>query len=44
VHGASFGTGGHAKPFADGVGGAPGGEKDEACASAGLAKVADQLK
>jgi uncharacterized protein GlcG (DUF336 family) len=27
-----------------GVGGAPGGEKDEACASAGLAKVADQLK
>jgi len=27
-----------------GVGGAPGGEKDEACAAAGLAKVADQLK
>jgi uncharacterized protein GlcG (DUF336 family) len=27
-----------------GVGGAPGAEKDEACASAGLAKVADQLK
>jgi uncharacterized protein GlcG (DUF336 family) len=27
-----------------GVGGAPGGEKDEACASAGLARVADQLK
>jgi uncharacterized protein GlcG (DUF336 family) len=27
-----------------GVGGAPGGEKDEACASAGLAMVADQLK
>jgi uncharacterized protein GlcG (DUF336 family) len=27
-----------------GVGGAPGGEKDEACANAGLAKVADQLK
>jgi uncharacterized protein GlcG (DUF336 family) len=27
-----------------GVGGAPGGEKDEACASAGLQKVADQLK
>ena len=27
-----------------GVGGAPGGEKDEACASAGLGKVADQLK
>lgn len=27
-----------------GVGGAPGGDKDEACASAGLAKVADQLK
>ena len=27
-----------------GVGGAPGGEKDEACASAGLAKIADQLK
>jgi uncharacterized protein GlcG (DUF336 family) len=27
-----------------GVGGAPGGEKDEACASAGLANVADQLK
>ena len=27
-----------------GVGGAPGGEKDEACASAGLAKIVDQLK
>jgi len=27
-----------------GVGGAPGGEKDEACASAGLREVADQLK
>jgi uncharacterized protein GlcG (DUF336 family) len=27
-----------------GVGGAPGGDKDEACASIGLAKVADQLK
>jgi uncharacterized protein GlcG (DUF336 family) len=27
-----------------GVGGAPGGDKDEACATAGLAKVADQLK
>jgi len=27
-----------------GVGGAPGGEKDEACANAGLRKVADQLK
>jgi uncharacterized protein GlcG (DUF336 family) len=27
-----------------GVGGAPGGEKDEACATAGLQKVADQLK
>jgi uncharacterized protein GlcG (DUF336 family) len=27
-----------------GVGGAPGGEKDEVCASAGLAMVADQLK
>ena len=27
-----------------GVGGAPGGEKDEACANAGLQKVADQLK
>ena len=27
-----------------GVGGAPGGEKDEACANAGLAKVADQLR
>ena len=27
-----------------GVGGAPGGEKDEACASVGLASVADQLK
>jgi uncharacterized protein GlcG (DUF336 family) len=27
-----------------GVGGAPGGDKDEACASAGLQKVADQLK
>lgn len=27
-----------------GVGGAPGGEKDEACANAGLAKIADQLK
>ncbi|HWF36950.1 MAG TPA: heme-binding protein [Candidatus Acidoferrales bacterium] len=27
-----------------GVGGAPGGDKDEACAAAGLAKVADKLK
>jgi uncharacterized protein GlcG (DUF336 family) len=27
-----------------GVGGAPGGEKDEACAMAGLAKIADRLK
>jgi len=27
-----------------GVSGAPGGEKDEACATAGLAKVADKLK
>jgi uncharacterized protein GlcG (DUF336 family) len=27
-----------------GVGGAPGGEKDEACANAGLQKVADELK
>ena len=27
-----------------GVGGAPGGEKDQACAAAGLAKVADELK
>ena len=27
-----------------GVGGAPDGEKDEACANAGLAKVADQLR
>ncbi|MEI7712316.1 MAG: heme-binding protein [Rhodospirillales bacterium] len=27
-----------------GVGGAPGGDKDEACAAAGLAKIADQLK
>jgi uncharacterized protein GlcG (DUF336 family) len=27
-----------------GVGGAPGGEKDEACAGAGLAKIADELK
>ncbi|MGH6671212.1 MAG: GlcG/HbpS family heme-binding protein [Xanthobacteraceae bacterium] len=27
-----------------GVGGAPGGEHDEACAKAGLAKIADQLK
>ena len=27
-----------------GVSGAPGGEKDEACAAAGLAKVADRLK
>jgi uncharacterized protein GlcG (DUF336 family) len=27
-----------------GVGGAPGGEKDEACANAGLQKIADQLK
>ena len=27
-----------------GVGGAPGGDKDEACANAGLAKIADQLK
>ena len=27
-----------------GVSGAPGGEKDEACAKAGLDKIADQLK
>ena len=27
-----------------GVSGAPGGEKDEVCANAGIAKVADQLK
>jgi uncharacterized protein GlcG (DUF336 family) len=27
-----------------GVSGAPGGDKDEACATAGLAKVADKLK
>jgi len=27
-----------------GVSGAPGGEKDEACANAGIAKVADALK
>jgi len=27
-----------------GVSGAPGGDKDEACASAGIAKIADQLK
>ncbi len=27
-----------------GVGGAPGGDKDEACASAGLARIADRLK
>ena len=27
-----------------GVSGAPGGEKDEACANAGIAKVADNLK
>ena len=27
-----------------GVGGAPGGEKDEACANAGLRQIADQLK
>jgi uncharacterized protein GlcG (DUF336 family) len=26
-----------------GVGGAPGGDKDEACAAAGLAKIADRL-
>lgn len=26
-----------------GVGGAPGGEKDEACAAAGLAKIRDRL-
>lgn len=26
-----------------GVGGAPGGEKDEACAAAGLAKIKDRL-
>jgi len=29
---------------AAGVSGAPGGDKDEACAKAGLDKVADQLK
>ena len=27
-----------------GIGGAPGGDKDEACANAGIAKFADQLK
>jgi uncharacterized protein GlcG (DUF336 family) len=27
-----------------GVGGAPGGDHDEDCAKAGLAKIADQLK
>jgi len=27
-----------------GVSGAPGGEKDEVCAAAGIAKVADSLK
>jgi uncharacterized protein GlcG (DUF336 family) len=27
-----------------GVSGAPGGEKDEACANAGIQKVADKLK
>lgn len=27
-----------------GVGGAPGGDKDEACAAAGLARIADRLK
>jgi uncharacterized protein GlcG (DUF336 family) len=27
-----------------GVGGASGGDEDEACAAAGLAKIADQLK
>jgi uncharacterized protein GlcG (DUF336 family) len=27
-----------------GVSGAPGGDKDEACANAGLAKINDQLK
>ena len=27
-----------------GVSGAPGGQNDEACAQAGIAKVADQLK
>ena len=27
-----------------GVGGAPGGDKDEVCAKAGLAKIADRLK
>jgi uncharacterized protein GlcG (DUF336 family) len=27
-----------------GVSGAPGGDKDEACAKAGLDKIADQLK
>ena len=26
-----------------GIGGAPGGDKDEACARAGLAKIADRL-
>jgi uncharacterized protein GlcG (DUF336 family) len=26
-----------------GVGGAPGGDKDEACAQAGVAKIADRL-
>ena len=27
-----------------GVSGAPGGDKDEACADAGIAKIADKLK
>jgi uncharacterized protein GlcG (DUF336 family) len=35
---------GNATIGAVGVSGAPGGEKDEVCANAGIAKVADQLK
>jgi uncharacterized protein GlcG (DUF336 family) len=31
------------QPSGIGVGGAPGGDKDEACANAGLAKVGDRL-
>ena len=30
--------------FAQGVSGAPGGDKDTACAKAGIAKIADRMK
>ena len=37
-------NGGTVQASGVGVSGAPGGEKDEVCANAGIAKVADALK